>query len=529
MWTLRSSLTTLSGTWRDSAAAGAFVLTAGGGVPGNPRPLPVVGTGDITGVTAGAGLTGGGVDGEVAVAVNFATTQQRVTGACASGTFVAGVNQDGTVTCTASTGAGGGDITEVIAGTGLTGGAASGAATLSVAFAGPGTAATVARSDHSHASAGTANTALGASALVSNTTGSYNTAVGYSALDSNTIGSHNTASGTSALASNTTGTLNTAIGVNALYSSTTASNNVAVGTGALLLTSTGGENVAVGALALLGNGDGVHNVAVGHSALSGSQHASRNTAVGHRAIGETTGNDNTAMGCVSARREHDGLREHRHRRQRLEEQHHRLCQHGDRVRHDAGQHRWHQQHRDGMAGTPREHLRERQRGSRSSTRSSAAPAASTSAWGGGRAGLTSGNGNLYLGQDGGVAAESNATYIRNVFGCTSSGGALVFVQWRIGKLGTLTSSIRFKEDVQAIGDVRDAIQALRPVSFYYKAEFDDGSRVQQVRADRGGSGGGDARAGDSRCEGRDPDRALSVSRAAAAGRCPAPGARADRT
>lgn len=44
-----------------------------------------------------------------------------------------------------------GDITEVVAGAGLSGGASNGSATLAVTFAGTGSATTVARSDHAHA------------------------------------------------------------------------------------------------------------------------------------------------------------------------------------------------------------------------------------------------------------------------------------------------------------------------------------------------------------------------------------------
>lgn len=48
------------------------------------------------------------------------------------------------------TGGGGGDITAVTAGEGLTGGGESGAVNLAVGFDGSGTAASVARSDHDH-------------------------------------------------------------------------------------------------------------------------------------------------------------------------------------------------------------------------------------------------------------------------------------------------------------------------------------------------------------------------------------------
>ena len=68
------------------------------------------------------------------------------------------------------------------------------------------------------------NTAIGLSALDSNTTGAYNTASGRNALILNTTGAYNTASGYDALSLNTTGAYNTASGYYALRSNTTFDN-----------------------------------------------------------------------------------------------------------------------------------------------------------------------------------------------------------------------------------------------------------------------------------------------------------------
>ena len=72
---------------------------------------------------------------------------------------------------------------------------------------------------------------------------------------------------------------------------------------------------------------------------------------------------------------------------------------------------------------------------------------------------------------------SNTCYIGNIFGVTSAGATAVYVN-SLGKLGTVVSSRRFKEEVRPMDEASEAILALKPVTFRYKQEIDPGRSPQ---------------------------------------------------
>ncbi len=139
---------------------------------------------------------------------------------------------------------------------------------------------------------GVNNTAIGTSALRTNSTGTQNTAVGMNALLLNTIGFSNTANGYTALNSNTTAGENTAVGTRALFSQSFSNNGIGWISG----------NTAIGFEALYANqptttSGGINNTAVGHSALFSNTIGHGNTSYGFESmLSNTTGIDNTAMG-----------------------------------------------------------------------------------------------------------------------------------------------------------------------------------------------------------------------------------------
>lgn len=215
-----------SGTWRDNAGAtGTFALTPGAGTGGSPRPL-------TTGAVGAADI-------------NANEVQRRVAATCPADGAIRQVNADGTVVCTS---AGTGDITGVTAGTGLTGGGPAGAVSLAVSFGADGTATSAARADHYHGAGSfmAVNTGVGYNVFGGGSGGAYNTAVGGNVAAGISTGSRNAGLGTNALRSLSAGSRNTAVGDSALYRISSSDGNVAVGADSLGHLQGGTANIAIG-------------------------------------------------------------------------------------------------------------------------------------------------------------------------------------------------------------------------------------------------------------------------------------------
>jgi hypothetical protein len=69
-------------------------------------------------------------------------------------------------------------------------------------------------------------------------------------------------------------------------------------------------------------------------------------------------------------------------------------------------------------------------------------------------------------------------YIAGIYGANISSGTAVYINSN-GQLGTLTSSRRFKEQIRNMGDSTNALMKLRPVTYFYKPEYDKGQRTLQ--------------------------------------------------
>ena len=224
-----------------------------------------------------------------------------------------------------------------------------------------------------------------------------------------------------------TGFDNSGVGSGALVTNASGNSNTAVGALSLLSNDTGSSNTATGAIALLWNTSGHTNTADGMGALFFNQTGSENTAGGANALSSNSaGSTNTAYGAYS-------LYEN---------------------------------------GTGNNNI----------------------ALGYG-AGLTntSGSNNIYVGVNvfGSSPGESNAMYLGNqgtqtktiiagIRGVTTlTPNAIPVMIDSSGQMGTVSSSIRFKEDIHDMNDASRRLLNLRPVTFRYRQAYGDGAKPIQ--------------------------------------------------
>jgi hypothetical protein len=237
--------------------------------------------------------------------------------------------------------------------------------------------------------------------------------------------SKNTAEGQDALFSLTNGTSNTANGYSALKANTNGDRNTANGALALFTNVTGSENTATGYAALFFN-RGSLNTATGIAALHSNATGTNNTANGQRALSDNlSGSKNTANGSGAL---------------------------GNNTMGDNNT-------ADGFQALGAN---------------------------------TTGSSNIALGNNAGSSVNtaddvicigaagadvSHSCYIGNIFNQPSPSGLAVFVN-SDGKLGTIMSSRRFKEDIKPMDKTSEDILALQPVTFRYKKDFDPTGTAQ---------------------------------------------------
>jgi len=207
------------------------------------------------------------------------------------------------------------------------------------------------------------------------------------------------------------------IDINGYYAAPSdSSSNTALGAEAFAFNTTGNDNTAFGFDAMDRNVRGSGNTAIGEGALSSNTDGSDNVALGYLAMsGSMGGSGNTAIGATTMAAVSGNY--------------------NIAIGNTAGQ----------MVGTA--------------------------------------NYNIMIGSQGSftddhtirIGDPQTSTYIAGISGITVTGGAAVFVNSN-GQLGVETSSRRYKEDIEDMGDASERLLGLRPVTFHYKKPDYDGSK-----------------------------------------------------
>ena len=220
--------------------------------------------------------------------------------------------------------------------------------------------------------------------------------------------------------------------------------NTAEGQGALLNLTSGTFNTAVGLFSLKGNIQNNFNTAVGAGALFNNA-ADKNTGIGAGALlSNTTGIENTAVGSFALLNNSTGTE-------------------------------------NAALGT-NALLNSTTGGGNTAVGFNALPnnttgVTNTAVGFNAGFGITTANNIIVIGTN--VAGENvdHGCFIGEIFGQTSLASSAVFIN-SDGRLGTISSSQRFKETIEPIAQASETLFALKPVRFHYKKEIDPTSTPQ---------------------------------------------------
>lgn len=86
-------------------------------------------------------------------------------------------------------------------------------------------------------------------------------------------------------------------------------------------------------------------------------------------------------------------------------------------------------------------------------------------------GITTADNVIVIGTNVGGQNVDHSCFIGEIFGATASSSSPVFINSE-GRLGTITSSQRFKEAIEPMAEASEALFGLKPVRFQYKKEVD---------------------------------------------------------
>lgn len=244
--------------------------------------------------------------------------------------------------------------------------------------------------------------------------------VGYGALGTGNLAGYNTAIGGSALGALSVGQDNTAVGTFAMGSSSAGYDNVALGYRALQASITGSSNTAVGSGSLLSS-TGSYNTAVGAGSGLGIGNGSNNVAFGFESLTGAAGDHNAAIGDYAGTNLTGSF--------------------NTLVGSGAGYNLTADSNNVDIANT----------------------------------GIAGDSGVMRIGD----ASHQTKTFVAGIRGVTTGGSAVAVVIDGNGQLGTVSSSRRYKEDIQDMGGASDGLMRLRPVTYRYKQPMADGSKPRE--------------------------------------------------